>query len=469
MQDEKKNISMFGHSIDEDERLGTSLARVIKEREVIGDCLTDEDMSALIEGNIPNPEKNALLKHIASCDTCFEIYQTLSELNAEEEISPAQKKYIDLKLWERDEEPIPIATKRNMYKSLALAASVLIVAVGIYIFYQSTEIPKTSKQFFEMDKPHYEEMAQPSAPTAEPSTDAILKDEKPVTKQSPAVSSRDFFAKGKSMDKRAKTVQKDETTATGGAVQQEELKKEQADKVSTEDNMNAKPIRSVVPGTQRMMEENQAPAPSPTEKKKEEGELKSAANVQPVQVSYIEPGIEKRVENLQNKLDEHKTPIQGKTLEELFTEAVVLSQKIGNSSMDYTQSASNIFYESERKRVSLSKKSNSIRENSPFVSTPAETRVTPVSAIMSPNIEYFLGKSIPGTVEYRFFSLALSGWCDSRGIFRPGNMSGDAKIGKDAQKSASLLKQWEILSPELKGIYKEIADSTIEFLKIKKK
>lgn len=90
------------------------------------------------------------------------------------------------------------------------------------------------------------------------------------------------------------------------------------------------------------------------------------------------------------------------------------------------------------------------------------------------NINYFLEKSTPKTVENRFFNLAKDGfYADSTNYCAIGTAefpkwlertesSAQADVMKESAKS--YLAKWKALRPELKGVYKEIADITIHCL-----
>ncbi|HLP46733.1 MAG TPA: hypothetical protein VK469_12325 [Candidatus Kapabacteria bacterium] len=78
------------------------------------------------------------------------------------------------------------------------------------------------------------------------------------------------------------------------------------------------------------------------------------------------------------------------------------------------------------------------------------------TAYIMPDVEWFFTRCQPGTVEYRFFSLARSGWCVA---------AGSCTIGKiDRSEAQRLRTQWQTLEPQLTGIFKQIAGYTIEHL-----
>lgn len=91
---------------------------------------------------------------------------------------------------------------------------------------------------------------------------------------------------------------------------------------------------------------------------------------------------------------------------------------------------------------------------------------------IGPDVEFFFGKCVPGTVEYRFFELALTGWVDLGGEMHGGKENFPAWIKQIDGLSgnfipdagAEALKKWQALLPELNGNYKQIALNTIAYI-----
>jgi hypothetical protein len=103
---------------------------------------------------------------------------------------------------------------------------------------------------------------------------------------------------------------------------------------------------------------------------------------------------------------------------------------------------------------------------------------------LSPDINWFLSKSEPGTIEHQFFNLARFGWCENRNLcysdtFKPIIVTGKPVRSKaparqvaepplfgriDKTQAKDLLSQWQKLYPKLDGVFQQIAQQTIEHL-----
>ena len=120
-----------------DERFGDVLSASLRE---VGDradqCPSPEDIAALVDGRITGQRKDGIMKHISSCDACCETFILAAELH-KEAMAPLQ------------------APKERsniiFFRPLALAASILIVVISVYLFFKS-DVPKTSRQLLEMDE-----------------------------------------------------------------------------------------------------------------------------------------------------------------------------------------------------------------------------------------------------------------------------------------------------------------------------
>lgn len=103
------------------------------------------------------------------------------------------------------------------------------------------------------------------------------------------------------------------------------------------------------------------------------------------------------------------------------------------------------------------------------------------AAYIMPNVEWFFSRSAPQSIEYQFFSLARSGWCDTSGLCYEGvkgvhrqlmlnrktqiQIREKGRLSESEDATRSLLVEWQALHPQLSGIFKEIADNTITHLK----
>jgi len=94
---------------------------------------------------------------------------------------------------------------------------------------------------------------------------------------------------------------------------------------------------------------------------------------------------------------------------------------------------------------------------------------------ISPDMEYFMSKSKPNSVSNKFFSLSSKGgWYDRKGILHGGTQYGNfpdwiiPKTGIEGEYDYGVAKEylslWQKLQPELNGVYREVADNTINEL-----
>jgi hypothetical protein len=131
-----------GTGADEhNERLGSLLSGGLAAAENNSDrCLSTEEIAILVEGNIIGSERDRMMKHLSACNECYETYLLASELY-------------------EDETPVSIhdsiaEPKRNRFlRPLAMAASVMIVAFALYLFYNVSGIPKNSSEFADFSSP----------------------------------------------------------------------------------------------------------------------------------------------------------------------------------------------------------------------------------------------------------------------------------------------------------------------------
>jgi hypothetical protein len=71
-------------------------------------------------------------------------------------------------------------------------------------------------------------------------------------------------------------------------------------------------------------------------------------------------------------------------------------------------------------------------------------------------VDWFFYRSTPRSIEYKFFYLARSGWCDTGGFCYKFKEKGTDKTAVKSQ-----LARWQTLQPRLTGVFKEIAANTI--------
>ncbi|HLP46511.1 MAG TPA: hypothetical protein VK469_11210, partial [Candidatus Kapabacteria bacterium] len=131
-------------------------------------------------------------------------------------------------------------------------------------------------------------------------------------------------------------------------------------------------------------------------------------------------------------------------LAELLNNTILLAQQMGK---EFT-----VLRKEAVKNRDLKKSDSYINGLKPLMTM----KVVADNAYIMPDLEWFFSRSQPGTVEYSFFSLARSGWCVA---------AGSCTIGKiDRPEAQKLRIRWQTLEPQLTGIFKQIADYTIEHL-----
>jgi hypothetical protein len=155
---EGKTMTDKGKTADEaaaDRHLGRELTGLIQSRDK-GPCLSPADMAGLLEGGgrIPVAVKEKMMDHIAACDACYHTFMLGTRLQREG--------------------PKPRAIP---YRSLALAASALIVAVFLILVVQTDSVPDGSDAG-SPPAPVLEETARPAAEKIEMEAEAKFHDAK---------------------------------------------------------------------------------------------------------------------------------------------------------------------------------------------------------------------------------------------------------------------------------------------------
>jgi hypothetical protein len=464
MKDDKSKLpSSVGASVDE--RLGNVLSAGLLEAET-DECVDAEVIASLVDGALPadNQERDKVMKHLSSCDTCYEIYKLTADLLAEEE---------------RKEEKSNIIRLR--FKPLALAATILIAVVAMYLFFKVDEIPKTAEQLVKMSEPKKEAYYRQPAPAA------------PGEKKSappPAVISEEKVkdnVEAKALEKGGKGSYEAEGEKRLRAVQPKKggpkLEKEKTVPVTV-------PVEEKVdiPGERR---EERAEKETKTIGRKVYGPKRKPTRVtetasKPPEVASVniikQPlGFDSgsyRLYHLRDRFLAYKSHIPANELTLLFRETFKLTGQLKETF----------------KR--LRKEAVKTGDFKPMENMAQRAAAAPMVTLVKgedtvyiyPNMGYFLSKSIPGSAEYRFFSLAAAGWCDTDGVcysYGPGRAgigpksslkerdTREKKIEAagqrdkiiDPQEKKKRLAKWETLYPGLKGIYREIAFHTINHLK----
>ncbi len=440
-------------SVARDERLGEVLSNGLKEMGTDG-CPGIEDIALLVDGGaaVSGEKKEEMMKHLASCDNCYEIFLLTTDLQ---------------------EEKAGTGTKREkrkvfLFKPLALAASFLIVIFSIYIFYKSGEIPKTTGQLARI--PEMKKERQVPLPTEgkKPASKADVREKDKIKKKAaPPPAPKGYTEKGKDIEDAVTPVEiprKDYRRGSepkkiekSGEVSKMARRRETADKKSLDEAGDMEALRTRSPGVKRKTaqlprsQKLETPPPIVKEEEKEEERLYKQKQEQVVvggvkkvkKMRTKSPGrngaiLWSRVDRLIRKSRNYKAHIPGRELQELFRETIQLTEKMNYAFASPGKSAAESF--------AFGKKNNYNRRFEPLITVITGRDGTH----LLPDIDYFLSKSEPGSIYYQFFNLARSGWCDPGGL-RHG--------------AAGNIRQWEELYPRLSGIFREIAAQTLKHLK----
>jgi len=468
------------------EKIGALLSASLKQAQN-EECLSSEEIAVLIEGNVEANDRDRMMNHLSTCDRCYDVFLLTSGLS-KQEIVPMRRTFFS--------------------HPMRLAASIIIAAFSLFLFYKIVFIPGIS------DKPDLEvetgkEAAAPlmkeghetekrekgsgvlrmvekrgaeagEKKAARSFKKRILPAGRPAEEFSPVESQPGIAAKKGGEKKTAiGSVKRQEPPAEQEVVREPEeqnLRQFQKTKISEPVRQDASTQDSQVHQQQTLPKQRQrgkgqqaATAAKQRQYVREAKDTKLQETVVPEKVALgdkrkkgkglgksaaataVPAGMEtapwSAFERLSRELSQYKTYIPDDKIENLFQTAVIAAEKMQHE-----------FREQEENRYAI----DGLR-----VQDPAGKRFAPVMQFESereivsifPDTRYFLGKSEPGTRAYRFFSLALSGWCDERGCY------GELKGKIEKEKREKLLKSWQALRPELQGIFLTIADRTINHLK----
>ena len=386
-----KKSSIDNLPID-DLSIGKALSKSIGSLEK-GDCPSFEEIAALVENKLKGKRRDKIMRHLSICDKCYKIFLMSSSL-------------IDKKS----------TRKYHIFHPLALAASILIVVLSIFLFYKSNIIPKTSKQLIEESK-----VSPP---------DIMISKKRGIKNENLEIKSNE------------KEIKEHENKA----IQDEELR----------DKKRFDYIYAGKTGEDRA----QKGAITPPDKSKLEGHLKeqypdekrekSKKRIEEPRrkISYTrtaEASLKKSnweiVDSLNLKLENYKKYIPSNDIEKLYKEAISVSLEVNNDFKKLSQRSIN------------SKNYNDVESNIKRVKPCLAAFAKEDVIYIYPDINYFLSRSKPGTVEYRFFFLASSGYCLK-----------DNYCYKTKNINQDLLPLWKGILPELKGVFLKIAIQTINHI-----
>jgi hypothetical protein len=455
------------------ERLGHILSNGVRQdNSAAGECLSAPDIAALVDGRVSGEERDTKMKHLSSCETCYEIFVLTAGLLEEEET--------------------PMIKQRTFarYKPMALAASILIVVVAVYIFYQDADIPKTEDAFFEMTDRVEKKAPEAGAPGKAASRD--MKNLSPSPKasgyrrQKVKASQKMMVAPKKSEDKAKYKNEKEKDAFAAGEEEVRAKKVGEKRRDIPDDGLGMTGLRkkgkAAAPRPMKpKLQSQQLPALGKTDPdqalkdietapaakrerafKTEEFQQRKEGTTAAVQ-AVVEESPQLRLARL-NRIAQ-RTPgyVQPTGLEQVFRQTLATNAQLrrqppepkeGNVQQNVQQSLP-----TARDPMSFNKKQDALARYKPLANVVRRQG----NIYVIPDVRYLLSRSEPGSVEHRFFKLALSGWCDNQGVCYRGE-SVITDFGSTAAKK-SLLSRWQNLYPHLTGVFKEIAELTIAHLK----
>ncbi len=379
-----------------------------------GDCPSFEEIAALIDKRVKGKRRDEIMKHLSICDKCYKIFLMSSHL--------IEKKS---------------TRKYHIFHPMALAASVVIVLLSIFLFYKSNIIPKTSKQLIEESK-----VSSPDVMISKKKGIVLQEGEEVRYERAPLVSSK--------KDKIQKKEIEDVTISKKMGIENKNLEIKSNEKEIKEHETGTKAIQDEKfkdkqkfdyiytgkAGKDRTRKEEVIPPTS----SKSVGRMGKISRTKTAEASLKRSNWEK-VDSLNLKLENYKKYIPSNDIEKLYKEAISISLKVNN---DFKELRQESIESNNYDNIELS-----IKRVKPCLAAFVKEDVI----YIYPDINYFLSMCKPGTVEYRFFFLASSGYClNDNYCYKIKNINQD------------LLPSWKRILPELKGIFLNIAIQTINHI-----
>jgi hypothetical protein len=487
MKDNEDKLSVLEQV---DERLGEVLSAGLQEiGDVTDQCPSPENIAALVEGRLSSYKRDEIMKHISSCDTCCETFILAAQLH-KEAVSREQ---------------IPGQRRLIFFKPLALAASILIVIVSLYLFFK-TDLPQTSEQLLRMKEATPGQEVSKSHPTISMETDfkdnekeeekkpetpptsakysmpkvkigspPVLKKESSIVveegrleeKKSKKISKADVFRRRDHFRKADETIEKRSEEKSGRILGKKSSSKEVRDE-SPESKKNLDNISIA----QQKTAKSPSKSPEKLTAEIEAGRGEQKGQIREKRLTFSEEADIRKKEfvklqknkawsqaslfNQQSQV--YKADIPAKDLEDLFGNTIDIIKQLKRE------------YEALRKKAETTGDYTGLNAFILGVSPLITIKTDKEAHSISPNIAYFLSMSAPGSAEYQFFNLARSGWCEPKvGCFdmeksKERNLSKKAAqaVSRDKDESMDQLRQWKYLQPRLMGVFHEVAQFTIE-------
>jgi len=453
MKNEKEELSRLGPVMS---------ARLEGPAHEAGDCPDNEAIAALADGSIHGQERDRLMKHIASCHECYDVYTLTRQLISQETSTQKKRRH------------------QTIFKPLALAASLLIVVFSIYTLWQRGDLPKKSADFVEMEEQISSAPVLESAPAPEAPG---MKKLQPLDK----IDSTESNVKGKK-----KEAKKDRVTQPARSMKprteglKEKRERTEADTVSepvvSEEEAPQVEPKVEAPGKANLKKRKMMKAKTPVKKSSAATHDRAGQREQ-----FMDDGMHVAEHTRAPKpgMIFNQTPTAGKGIEQKIVVTGKLPAIARLNQINYIAIKADGYLPAPQLR-SLFRESLTLAAQLSRDPSNAERQLQPLLKAVKtdnqlhiyPDIEYFLTRTAPDTPENRFFQLARSGWCDSQGncyskstpvaTFRktqPSLQESRYRTGlQKKEKEKGVLKQWQEILPQLKGIFKEIAERTIRHI-----
>jgi len=467
------------------EKLGNALANeMVKVKP--GRCPTSEEIAALIDGKLSQENRDKILHHLSSCNFCYDTFILTSDLKRKE--------------FKKESNPLVI------FKPLALAASIIIVIFSIYLFYKGG-LPKTTKELVNSDsselkdektrvhpaplpennfqeerkKEEQENLTSLGFLEAEKKRAAASPSEKRQWESSKIEEPAEKVAGAKEKEKKIKEI---ETEVSRQASPKKQMPQDKSGSIKTEHDLSATTEQEQAPRAPQTMKKMKIATPRAEsnsrdyqrdyqieKKQKKQSPRKNFNTAKDEAASLTEKDLQKNpvwsqanILNMQSQ--QYRFHIPADELRQMFKQSIDLTNQLKKPLKKINKESS-----SPSNAAKAAKIDAFIKGIAPLITVST----TQEEINVYPNIDYFLSKSKPGSVEYKFFSLARYGWCKAAvgcyGLDKRRSSLEPIKIEKAAGKgnraAGTQLNQWKNLYPRLNGIFQEVATSTISHLEKK--
>lgn len=400
-----------------------------------GVCPSVEEIACLCEGTLKNGEKDRIIKHVSACDECYEAFRLSLDMTVQKSVGDRYMPRL---------------------RSLALAASIFVAVLSVYLFYSSGIKEEMLTPLLEHSRQKAEKRISSGSVPDQPAQDNLsarheMKKDEERTRQ-PAGTGQGFpEGRGQAPKKvmpAAKDIKKEEAEEIAPAPAPQSV---DAEKSGPGIPAPVSGVKRKIRGKNGVLEKKQLGAQSLTDSVR-------AKPLDEAGVLYLLNQVE--AFNTEVKAVEYRNVSQDNM--RLFRDALYLSVKINR---EISRGKSN-----DRDSSGIGDLRTDPERFRPLFRFEGDT------PYLAPDIHWFVSRSEPGTAEKAFFDLALSGWYFQERFYKAENgrpstrakketLADQAGFAKKVNSPSGLLEKWELLRPGLTGIYRRIAQDTIAVLK----